>query len=133
MAVEGYGVTVEHGAGPTALTGVIEVTPPTMETADIDTSHMETSNRVKTFTPGWITPGEATIRLHHAPTQTQALRALQTARTVETWLITWVDGSSDTGSAYVKRVGIPTEREGLVTVDVVIKLSGAWTFDDGVA
>lgn len=131
-AVEGYGVVVTHAAGeaePVALVGVIDVTPPSSDTADVDTSHMLSPGRVKESKPGWITPGEMTIKLHQNPEQTAGFRDLQAARTVETWTITWVDGSVASGPGYIKRVGLPTEREGLVTVDLVVKISGLWDFE----
>jgi len=100
-----------------------------METAEIDTSHALSPNRVKESVPGWITPGEMAVTIHHDPAQTAQLRTLQFSRAVEEWIVTFGDdGGTFTSQGYIKGISQPTEIEGLTTIEVTVKLTGAPVF-----
>jgi hypothetical protein len=127
--LEGYGVRVYHGEDE--LVGVLEVEPPDGDMDDVETSHMGSPGRAKTYKPGWLEPGEMSVTMHFDPAIVGALYGLRAARTVEDWKVEFLDGSSFTSKGYVKTIGTPVEREGLTTVELTVKLSGVPTFAAG--
>lgn len=125
----GHSATVEYGndvlSGTptyTQIAKLVDVDAPELEADDIDSSHMETTDQVRTFEPGWADAGEAVMTFRFEKALNATVYGL--FRTLSAWRITFQDGSKWEFDGYLKRFGNPVEREGLVTMAVTVKVSG---------
>jgi hypothetical protein len=123
----------------TEFSAVIELEPPTLEADDIETSNMLTPGQVKTWAPGWADSGEISATLEFAAADVKNLYTK--FRVPLSWKLSFNDapeGEDSTPShllanGYIKSIGAEVDREGLVTVPVVIKVSGATEFVEAAA
>ena len=139
MSVPGYQTRIAYGNAPTAsgstswteFAAVTEITPPSLEADDIETSHMTTPKQIKTFMAGWADPGEAELTLEFEKAQAATIYDL--FRVQRGYRIEFNDAPTPSGSklrfdGFVKAVGPESDREGLSTINVTIKVSGEVTF-----
>lgn len=141
MSVPGYETRIAFGdtasystsTSWTEFAAVREITPPAMEADDIETSHMTTPQQIKTYFPGWADPGEIEMTLEFEKSQASTL--YDKFRVPSAYRIEFNDAPSPSGSklkadGYIKSIGPETDREGLTTVNVTIKVSGAMAFEE---
>jgi hypothetical protein len=100
---------------------VVDVTPPNVRVDDIDISNMDSPDQAKEYVAGWLDGGEVEITLQMT-TEANALYA-QIGLTQD-FGIQFQDGTGWTWSGYIKAFGHETEREGVVTNTVTVKVSG---------
>lgn len=133
MAIKGHSTLLKYGdsAGtyPNKLGKVTEVTPPTVEAEDIDVSHMESPEQYDEFEPGWANGGDtqATLQMSSDDVTT----ALSLFRVPKFWQVLFSNGSSWRFPGYLKSIGTPVDRKGIVTIAVTVKVTGKPTFDTG--
>lgn len=108
--------------------GVREITPPTLESDDIDTSNMETADQVRTYMAGWAEPGELEATL--AFKKSEASTVYNLFRQPKAFEVVFNDHPT-TGStlvlpsgSYIKSVGQEVDRENETLLNVTIKVSG---------
>lgn len=111
----------------TEITAIEELEPPSIAVDDIETKHLKTADRYKTYVGGWADGGEVTATLQWDITQYTALAAL--LRTVKGWKVLFSDeGATHAGGVgfegYIKGIGTPVEIEGKVMFDITIKVTG---------
>lgn len=133
----GYGTTVKVGSGDTPdspdtytfIQEVIEVTPPNMQTDDVDATHFTSPNRTREYIPGLIEPGEASIvmnRIDGSATETLLL-SLQTSGALRTWVITWPNETTWSFLGLVKGYEATSPIDDRMTATATIKVAGAQT------
>jgi hypothetical protein len=130
--VDGYGTRLYYGvpnAATTELEGITELTPPAIEVAEVETSHMTTADRTRTFKGGWRDPGSVSGKMHFDPSRYSALLAL--VGEAKGFKVELADGSMIEFNGFIKSVGNPIDREGLVSVEFTIRVSGKPTFTAG--
>lgn len=126
----GHGTTL---AGATAGTigNIQNIAGPTIQVDDIDISSMDSTNKWREFIPGMKDAGELVFTVNYDGSASGNADALNTAiGVVDTWTVTFSDGSTWACSGYLKNLGTTSEFEGKITQDVTIKLSGAPTYTD---
>lgn len=137
MVTKGHGVKIGYGdqgadgavgAGPfTLFARITEIGGIEVEADDIETTHMESPNQYKEFTAGFADAGECDFVLQFQKANAANVWAL--FRQDKTFEVTFKDGSTWTFNGYLKRFGTEADREGIVTVPCVIKLSGEPVFE----
>jgi len=111
---------------------VIEITPPTYEREAVDTSHMGSTDGVKTFIPGDSDWGEVafTIQYDVDAASHQGIAAQLYKKTTTKFKLTLAD-AGDTEIPFVgfiKSFAAETPKGGRVTAKVGVKVSGKVTF-----
>lgn len=104
-----------------AVAQVVDVTPPNVRVDDIDISNMDSPDQAKEYVAGWLDGGEVEITLQMT-TEANALYA-QIGLT-QAFGIQFQDSTAWTWNGYIKAFGHETEREGVVTNSVTVKISG---------
>lgn len=129
MATKGHGVKIGHAAPGTAVSGtftdfarVTTIGNIEIEADDIETSNMDSPNQFKEFAAGWADAGEVEITAQFDKSDAADVWAL--FRQDKTFRIEWRDGSKLKIGGYVKKFGVETDREGLVTVPLTLRISG---------
>ena len=135
----GYETRLAYGNMPTAsgsntwteFASVQEITPPSLEADDIETSHMTTPKQIKTFMAGWADPGEAELTLEFE--KSEVTKVYDLFRVKRGYRIEFNDAPTPSGSklrfdGYIKSIGAEADREGLTTVNVTVKVSGEVSF-----
>ena len=131
----GNGTTVANTSIWTPVATILDIKPPKVEADDIETSHMQTPNQVKTFDPGWADAGELECQIQFEKVQNATLYSL--FRVPRAWRMRFSDLPSPSGSkwefenSYIKSFANEVDREQLVTADIVIKISGPPVFTQG--
>lgn len=136
--VKGYGAALQVGSGSTytesstwaTVAQVNEIEPPNVEADDIDTSHLLSPDYARTFSAGWVDAGEITLTAQYTPDGAEALYEL--LREDKGFRIAFADGSGWGCDGYIKSFGTPIDADGLVTCEVVIKVSGLPTMLDNI-
>jgi hypothetical protein len=144
MSVPGYETRIEMGNQPTfaasttwtPFANVVEITPPTLESDDIETSHMLTPQQIRTYMPGWAEPGEIELSIEF--NKTEAKRVYDKFRVPGAFRVVfndkeYPDGSKLMADGYIKSIGHEVDREDRVLIPVVIKVSGATEFVEATA
>lgn len=106
------------------LEGIDTVTPPSIEAADVETSHMMTPDRTKTYKAGWIEPGTLQATMYHTPEIYTAMHGLLSKPKGFLLLLENGIAGGANFNGYLKSIGEPVEREGNNMIDVTIKVSG---------
>jgi hypothetical protein len=131
--VEGFGTKFGYattlGGTYTYLGEVLDLTPPALVTQDIKTTHMLTANKVHTYRPGLVEPGECKVTIHFDHTENASLYALRNQNYF--WQVLFSDGSKLSCAGYLKEIGQKTPMDGLVNTELTIKASGDFTFVAG--
>ncbi len=136
--IPGFGTKLEYGDKGdgtsttwTAITEIHDIDPPEMEADDIDTTHMQTAGKVRTFQSGLINPGLFKAICAYSA----AAYALLLAKVgVQTDMrITFNDKVVTSGSTmvlqgYPKKLGAKTPIDGIDTFELDYKVSGAPVF-----
>ena len=125
--VKGYNTHFGYGVAGQVITfvdfaNVVDVTPPSMEADDIETTNMDSPDQWKEYEAGFKDAGEAELTLQYAKaahTTTLGLLAVDKA-----FCITFSDGAKMTWDGYIKSIGLEIEREGIVTCSIQVKVSG---------
>jgi hypothetical protein len=139
MAQKGSQVIMQYGNNPTYaasttwtdIAEIIDITPPNIEADDIDASHMLSPNQMKEFLPGWGDGGEVELTVQYDKTRNAALYTL--FRQPKGFRIMFADAPGPSGSkwgldGYVKGLQNTVEREGVITADLKIKVTGTPVF-----
>lgn len=137
--VKGADTTIAYGNGAsvgesnsfTPFAAVTEITPFSVEADDIDTSHMTTAERWKTFEAGWADAGEVEFTIQFDSDETETVFGL--FRQNKGFQLKFSDDSTWSFTGYVKAFGDQIDREEYVTTDITIKVSGKPEFDKAVA
>lgn len=114
----------------TEVTQVEECTPPTIAVDDMETKHLKTADRFKTYKGSWRDGGEVTATVQYTEAQHAALAALVGVN--KGWRVLFADANTGAGphdggvgfAGYLKGLGQPVEADGLVKVSLTIKVSG---------
>lgn len=117
----------------TVFANVTEITPPSLEADDVETSHMTTPNQIRTFIPGWAESSDGELVLEFSASE--ARKVYDLFRVPKGFCIDFPEGPTPSGSklkfnGYIKSVGTESPFDGLITMPVTIKISGAPVFDD---
>jgi hypothetical protein len=129
----GNGASVEESNSWTDIATLVDIpNVPQLKADDIDTSHMLTPGQVKTFDPGWADAGECSFVIQYDKTQNAALYNL--FREPKGWQCLFPDGPGPSGSkwkfdGYINGFTNAVDREGIITAEISIKISGEPTFD----
>lgn len=129
----GNGATVADSTSWTDVATLVDIpNVPQLKADDIDTSHMLTPGQVKTFDPGWADAGEVSFTVQYDKTQNAALYAL--FRQPKGFRVLFPDAPGPSGSkwsfdGYINAFSNPVDREGIITTDIAIKVSGQPDFD----
>jgi hypothetical protein len=134
MATKGHSTKLAYGDAAnyadsetwTDFAKITEITPPNVEADDIDISHMDSPDQFKEFTAGWADGGEVECTIQFAKAANAAVYGL--FRQDKGYKVTFVDGSTWELNGYMKAFGNEVEREGIVTANVTIKVSGKPVF-----
>jgi hypothetical protein len=136
--VAGFGTKIGYsltsGGALTDIAEVVSITPPKYEVTDIESTHMQSTNKWKTYQAGLKEGGETEVTIHFDKVLYATLHG--TLFGVDYFYgITFNDGVS-AGSVlkfpgYLKSVGPTVEIDGLTTVTLTIKVSGEPTFTAG--
>jgi hypothetical protein len=140
MSVKGHSVIIEHGNQSTheastvwtAVAELVDITPPNVEADDIETSHMLTPEQFKTFDPGWADGGEVEFTVQYEKAKNATLYGL--FRQPKGYRVLFADAPGPSGSrwkfnGHVKGFSNEVDREGLITADITIKISGKPVFE----
>ena len=138
---QGYLAKFQYGDQPTGpasttwtdFTSILDIKPPKIEAKDIDVSVMDSPNQAEVYLPGWANGGEAELKIQFDKVQQNTVYGL--FRTPKGFRIMFNDGTqATTGSnlvftGYIKTFQNEVNREGLVTADVMVKVSGLPVFN----
>jgi hypothetical protein len=133
----GYGTTIGYattsGGSYTSLAEVVSIDFPEFSVDDIETTHMLSTNKWKTFQAGLKDGGELGVTIHWDKTvMTTVMGTLLAADYF--WKVTFNDittGSTMIVPGYIKGVGAETPLDDIVTVALTIKVSGEPTYAAG--
>lgn len=106
----------------TDLANVVDVTPPTSEVDDIETTNMDSPDGHKEYEPGLIEGGESEVVLQYVKADHAAVVAL--LGVPKAFKIEFSDGAKLIWQGYVKSLGLEIEREGIITTPITVKVSG---------
>ena len=134
MAVKGHSTIIEVGdqatyAGSTTWTkfgNVVDIDSVENDAEDIDLSHMESVEQWEEFTAGWANGGEPKVTVQFDKAKLTTLNGLH--RSDKGFRITFSDGSMWKFNGYIKSLGNPVDRKGIVTTTVTMKVSGKPVF-----
>lgn len=118
MAATGFGTTITFSTG--FFAEITNVDWDGFERANIDTSHMLTTEGWMTFTPSDLKdPGQMTVQLYYNP-QT----ALPITSAAETVTLTYPNGATDVCQGYLQAASRAIPHDEKMTCVAVIKFSG---------
>lgn len=130
MSVDGYGTKLYYidpvTTTETEIQRVRELTPPAIAVDEVETSHLTTPDKTKTFKGGWTDPGSLSGQCEYDASQYALLLSL--AGESVGWKVELSDGATVEFNGFVREVGQPIDREGLVLVDFTIRVSGLPSF-----
>lgn len=131
---EGDGATYTASSSWTEITQVTDLTPPTFENDTIDITHLKSSDFAREFRKGWGDAGELSATLQYTESAYSDLLALAVSGEIKGWKVEFNDdadggtsGTTDGGvgfTGFVQSVAPPLDSEGLVTIDLTLKLTG---------
>lgn len=129
------------GAPPfTSLTDMVAVTPPNMERASAESTHLESPNQARENQPGWITGGPVPFRAYFTKAQLDTLEGFFTAGTILFWraLLPLLSGETTNSmwafAGWVSKVGtdeISVEGDDLIECPFEIMTTGLPVFTAG--
>lgn len=136
--IAGYGTKIGYGdalAGPfTDIAEVVELSPPAYEADDIDTTHMQSVNKWRTYQAGLKEGGEVEVTIHFEKALYNILHGTLLGAD-KFYQISFADlittASTLKFPGYLKRVGAVVELDGLATVALTIKVAGEPVFTAG--
>lgn len=130
LGVVSYGADGEIISTPpnyTDLAQIVSIEPPELQADDIETSHMLTTDQIKTFVAGWADAGEMKLTAQFVKAQ-YALAIGTLFRATRAYKFTDAAGNKLECIGYIKQIGMPVDREKLITNAITIKVSGGLTF-----
>lgn len=130
MAIKGHGVIFEVGDEETVadsetwtkIAKVIDITPPNVESDDIDCSHMESPEQFAEYDPGWAEAGECTLTIQFAADENERVYGL--FRQKKGFRMVFNQGSRWQFNGYIKAFGNEVDRKGIITAPITVKISG---------
>ncbi len=121
------GGTGASSGSQTAFVEVVSIKPPFYETGDVETSHIATTGRVKTYIPGMIEPGMFSFTQRW--TTSAYTRALTLSYTSHTWQVLFPDGTTSSFPGFVKKVEVEeVSAENVVNMTLDVKVTGAISY-----
>lgn len=140
MAVKGYqtqfqygdGDSVAHSSAWTDFATIDDIKPPKVESGDIDVSHMQSPNSFKEYVAGWAEGGEFEVKIQFEKAQNATIYGL--FRKPKGYRIVFPDAPAPSGSkwkadGYIKSFANEVDREGIITADIVVKITGEPDFE----
>lgn len=141
MSVKGSKTRFEFGDQPTfgastvwtAFAKVVEIgSGVKVEADDIETSHMESPDDFKEWDPGWADGGEVQFKIQFEKAHNEVVYGL--FRQPKGFRMILPDAPLPSGSkwkfnGYIKGFGNESERTGLTTADITIKIVGKPEFE----
>lgn len=132
MADHGYTTQLDYstaGDGSyTEATQVINIQTPQSKVKEVDTTHLKSTNAVRTFMPGFRDEGAIKFKANYVKAQQTLLRNLHKGRTTSTWKLTLPDGSTWIGPAFISDMGTEVPEDDRLTCDLTLKCTGEWTW-----
>jgi hypothetical protein len=134
LQTPGYGTIFETGDKSdgtsstwTPIAALQDLEPSTEECDDIDTTNMQSANKVRTFQAGLVNPGEVKLVAFYSPSAYAAAKALRGVQ--KDARITFNDQITTAPSklvmqGYVKGIGPKTPLNGVDTFEITYKVSG---------
>lgn len=128
------------GTSYTQIPKATEIEPPGAERGDIDDTTLDSTGDTKEYAPGWIEPGEVSLKARYDSNIYQALLSLHLAGDNLYWRIKLpITGSMTTPPAvdfrgYLKkcRLGtLNTDEQNKLSLELSVKVSGLPTFTPG--
>lgn len=123
-AISGYDTTLSVDSN--AIAEIISTNISGMSGDDIDITHMESPDGFREFIPGLVDGGALDVTLNYTKAQRAALMALW--REVETYTVTYPDGSTDVFDGYINDFGQETPHDDKITCTASFKISGKPVF-----
>ena len=144
MATKGFKTQLQYGNQSTAAASTVwvsfalidDIKPPKIEADDIELSNMDSPTDAsglpfKEYTAGWAEAGEIEVKCQFEKAQNMTVWSL--FRQQKGYRVIFPDASGVAGSSwkvdgYLKSLQNESEREGIVTADFVIKITGVPVF-----
>jgi hypothetical protein len=131
----GHGTLLKRGNGATpelfeTIAEVTSITPPQMESDDIEVTHMESPGGYKEYIPGLREAGEVSFEVNFLPAHpthngTTGLAADHRNRTIRNWRIELAGGGAVwTFPGYVKTFNVSIPVDDKVPAAVTLKVTG---------
>lgn len=118
----------EDGGDPSGVifAEVIEITLNGGSVTAINTSHLTTTERWKTFAPGFKDPGEITFKANFDIAEYEIL--LGSTGNLGSFTLTLPEGSTVSADGFISKVpGIAIPEDDRITTDFTFKVSGQFT------
>lgn len=125
MASVSYSTTFAFSA---SIGEVLSIQVDGAAVTEIETTHLTSTDAVKTWLPGFVDWQGASLTINYAKAQLNTL--IGQLRSTATATLTLADGSTLAGSAFLKSVAqIDVPEDGRVTVQLAIRWAGkpTWT------
>lgn len=133
MADIGYGASVEAADGVSnayvAFTNVTQITVPSEDQELVETTHLLSSNRRRTFTAGLISPVDWSFSQRYD--KDAMSRAIALKGVTEGYKIKWADGSEAGFSAILMKTECELTNDAITDLKHTLRVSGAVTFTEG--
>jgi predicted secreted protein len=126
----GCGTTIT-GQTTTAILKVTKASIDYGKADKLDITDFESADNTKEFELGMDDPGEITLDIIYDKTNNEKLVNAKSARTLDTWTVTYPDGSTDVFQAYITDVTKEVPVADKMTQTVVMAKTGATTFTKG--
>jgi len=97
----------------------------------LDITNFESADNTMEFELGMDDPGEISLDILYDKTNNEKIVNAKAARTLDTWTVTYADGSTDVFSAYITDVTKEVPVKGTMTQTVTMAKTGATTFVKG--
>lgn len=129
-AIIGHGTTfgIDDGAASFDIIGeVIDMSPPALDTDQVEATHMTSANGIREYIPGLKTPGEGSITINWVPGDASdvILQALLTSGVTRSMQITFPNAATWTFDAWIKGFAPSTPIGDRMTAVVTIQGTGA--------
>lgn len=130
-AMIGYGLTfgIYNGSTYTNVAEVTGATAPQYSRDAVETTHMTSTNKYRTYIPGLLDAGEASLTLNYDPSNADVIIAAMEASSNGQFKITFPDSVTVVFSAVVTayQIGEVTP-DGKMTASATFKVSGQPTW-----
>src|SRR5438874_1665704 len=121
-----FGYADTSGGAPTYLGELLDVEPAGAECSKINTTHMKSTGKVKTYQGGLKEPGEAKATVHMDKTEYAAVGAL--VGVTKYWTVLYADGSKEVQQGFLMNKGVKVDIDGINAVELTVQMTGASTF-----
>ena len=126
IAEIGYGATI--AVGGTNINQSVDIGAPEMELPEVKITNNQSPNAAQEYLPGLIEPGTITVRFIYNSGDFGTVSNQLLTRTIDSWIVTWADGSTFVCDGFVKSLKKSSPLEEAETFEATVKLTGLPTF-----